>query len=163
MSDWTDDLKDMMEYEFEVERESRFAIEPSNITDYAWVNHIIDTYDASGRARIRIKNGVPRLSLKVPLLSQDTTTTKVCIRIEFKPVDKKQEEDLLKIRQLILAEKGSQTVEKFGAPITKSDGTKTWVNRDSNGNWWIEADEGVSLTLPDAIKIIGIMKSSIKI
>ncbi|MBI3633951.1 MAG: hypothetical protein HY226_06730 [Candidatus Vogelbacteria bacterium] len=163
MSHWTDDLKDMMEYEFELETETRYVIEAGNIADYNWVNHVVDVYDESGRARIRVKNGVPRLSLKVPLFSKDTTTSKTCIRLEYKPITKKQEKELLLIRQLVLAEKGAQTSEKFGAPLENKDGTRTWINRDSNGNWWIEADEGVPLNLPDTIKILGTQKSGIKV
>lgn len=162
MSHYTDDFKDMMEYEFEIETETRYIIEPGNIADYNWVNHVVDVYDQSGRARIRVKNGVPRLSIKVPLFSKDTETSKTCIRIEYKPITKEQEEELLQIRKLILAEKGAQMTEKFGAPLENKDGTKTWINRDTKGNWWVEADEGITLNLPETIKILGTQKSGIK-
>jgi hypothetical protein len=83
--------------------------------------------------------------------------------MEFKPITKKQEEDLFAVRQMILAEEGAQTSEKFGAPLEGKDGTKTWINRDSEGNWWIEVDEGATFSLPDTLKVLGIDKSAVKI
>ena len=150
-------------YEFEVESEIRYVISPGRTEDYQWVNHIIDTYDQSGRARIRIKNGKLRLSLKVPLFTKDTATTKTCLRLEFKPSNEKQEKDLMGIRELILKEAGAQTSEKWGAPLTMKNGAKTWINRDGNNNWWIEIDEGVEFAPPDSIKVLGTSKSSVQI
>lgn len=151
-----------IEYEFEIENETRYVIEPRNIEDFDWKNHVIDTYDQSGRARIRIKNEKPRLSLKVPLFSKDTETSKACLRLEFKPVDKQQEEDLNRVKELILEEEGAQVSEKWGAQIEMGNGEKVWINRDSNGRWWIEVDEGVDFNPPEGIKILRVEKSTVK-
>ena len=155
--------KNLIEYEFEVEKETRIMIEPRDIEAYDWVNHIIDVYDKSGRIRIRTKNGQLRFSIKAPLLSKDTDRSKVCIRIELKPTTKEQERELRQIRDLIMAEDEFQRVEKWGAPIENKDGSKGWVNRDSLGNWWFEVDEGVLLSLPEDVKVLGYQKSEIKI
>ncbi len=155
--------KNLIEYEFEIEKETRIMVEPQNIGDYDWINHIIDVYDKSGRVRIRSKNGQLRFSIKAPLLSRDTARAKVCIRIELKPINPEQEKELRQIRDLIMAEEGFQRVEKWGAPIAHADGSRGWINRDSNGNWWFEVDEGVILALPEDTKVIGYQKSSIQI
>lgn len=151
-----------IEYEFEVESESRYVIEPGVIENYDWKNHVIDTYDQSGRARIRIKNGKPRLSLKVPLFTRDTAISKTCLRLEFKPTDEQQEHDLLRIKELILKEAGAQTSEKWGAQIEIKNGKKVYINRDSNNNWWIEVDEGIDFEPPEDIKVLRIEKSKVK-
>lgn len=150
-------------YEFEVESEIRYVIAPGRIEDYEWVNYVTDTYDQSGRARIRIKNGKPRLSIKVPLFTRDTAAAKTCLRLEFKPKNGKQERDLLGIRDLILEESGVQTSEKWGAPLMMKNGVKTWINRDSANNWWIEIDKGVEFAPPDSIRVLGTSKSSVRI
>jgi hypothetical protein len=152
----------LIEYEFELEREIRYLIEPLDDAEMKWVNHVLDTYDASGRCRIRVKNGEPRLSLKIPLFSQDTPTAKTCIRIELKPQTDEQKAELLRIRDLIAAEPGSQQAEKWGAPITTSSGVKVWVNRNGSGKWWVEVDEGIELLLPEGMKVIATEKSQIK-
>jgi len=112
-------------YEFEIEKETRYVIQPENpdatTREKKWTDHVIDTYDESGRARIRIKNGQPRLSLKVPLYSRDTKNCKACIRLEFKPVTEQQKNDLLTIKDLILEEKGTQTSEKWGTQISTGE------------------------------------------
>lgn len=151
-----------IEYEFEIESESRYVIEPGNVDDYKWVNHVTDTYDQSGRARIRIKNGKPRLSLKVPLFTRDTAISKTCLRLEFKPTDEHQEEDLVRIQELILKEAGAQTSEKWGAQIMMQNGNKVWINRDSKNNWWIEVDEGEEFNPPENIKVLRVEKSAVK-
>lgn len=153
---------DRIQYDFEIEKETRYVIEPHEIERHDWVNHVIDTYDESGRARVRVKNGSPRLSLKVPLFSKDTETSKACLRLEFKPVNKEQEDDLLKVRELILEEEGAQTSEKWGAPIIMGDGKKAWINRDSDGKWWIEVDEVSDFNPPEYIKVLNTEKSSVK-
>ncbi len=156
----TDDQK--IGYEFEIETETRYIISPCKIEDYKWENHVTDTYDQSGRARIRIKNGKPRLSLKVPLFTKDTLTAKTCLRLEFKPDNEKQEMDLIGIKELILKEAGAQTSEKWGAALKMKNGLKTWINRDSNNNWWIELDEGVEFVPPENIEVLRTEKSTIK-
>ncbi len=152
-----------IEYEFEIEQEARYVIEPGNIGDFDWKNHVIDTYDQSGRARIRIKNEKPRLSLKVPLFSKDTETSKACLRLEFKPTDAQQEDDLNRVRELILEEEGAQVSEKWGAQIEAGNGEKVWINRDSGGRWWIEVDEGVDFKPPEGIKVLSVEKSTVKV
>lgn len=148
-------------YEFEVETEERYLVTPGNPESFDWVNHVIDTYDRSGRARIRIKNGEPRLSLKVPLFSKDTDTAKTCLRLEFKPTSQEQKADLMRVRELLLAEPGTQVVEKWGAPLTLKNGQKSWINRDSHGAWWVEVDEGTEFIPPDTMEVLGNKKSSI--
>lgn len=152
-----------IQYEFEVERETRYVIEPLDEREFDWQNHVVDTYDASGRARIRVKNGKPRLSLKVPLFSKDTATAKTCLRLEFKPKTPTQERDLLHIRDLILEEAGTQTAEKWGARLATGSGGVVWINRDNADNWWIEVDEDVDFELPAGVTILGTTKSSIQI
>ncbi|OGN00432.1 MAG: hypothetical protein A3B91_04270 [Candidatus Yanofskybacteria bacterium RIFCSPHIGHO2_02_FULL_41_29] len=157
-----DEAVGRIEYEFEIESESRYVIEPGNVENYDWKNHVVDTYDQSGRARVRIKNDKPRLSLKVPLFTKDTATSKTCLRLEFKPIDEQQEHDLMRIRELILKEAGAQISEKWGAPIMTKDGSKVYINRDSNNNWWIEVDEGVDFEPPEGVKVLRIEKSAVK-
>src|SRR3989344_1512397 len=157
-----DEAVGRIEYEFEIESESRYVIEPGNVENYEWKNHVVDTYDQSGRARIRIKNGKIRLSLKVPLFTKDTATSKTCLRLEFKPTDEQQEHDLNRVRELILKEAGAQTSEKWGTPIMTKDGSKVYINRDSNNNWWIEVDEGVDFEPPEGVKVLRIEKSAVK-
>lgn len=151
-----------IEYEFEVEAERRYMIEPQDVTAYSWQNHVFDTYDQSGRARVRVKNGKPRLSLKVPLFSKDTETTKTCLRLEFKPTEAAQEADLLRVRDLILEEAGAQVSEKWGAKLLTPTGDSVWINRDDRGRWWVEVDEGVPFNPPASIKVISMEKSSVR-
>lgn len=152
-------------YEFEVEKEQRIMVDASQFDVPKWVNHIVDTYDPSGRCRIRIKNGKPRLSLKVPLLSQDTETAKCCIRLEFKPRTNHQERELLKIQELISAEPETKKHEKWGAPLALTNGEEVWLNKDDEGNYWIETDESYDIEslLPEKISYLGHTKSAIKI
>lgn len=154
-----------MGYEFEVEREQRIMVDAANFQVSKWVNHIVDTYDPSGRCRIRMKNGEPRLSLKVPLLSQDTEKAKCCIRLEFKPRTKQHTEELLKIQELISAEPGTETHEKWGTPIKLSNGESVWINKDDEGNYWIETDESYDIgkLLPEGIAYLGHSKSKVRI
>ena len=154
-------VADNIGYEFEIETEVRYVIEPGNMDDFTWVNHFVDTYDKAGRVRVRIKNGEPRLSIKVPLFTRDTDIAKTCIRIEFKPKNGAQKKDLLHIRDLIVSEAGAQISEKWGAPITLSDGKEAWINRDTKGNWWIEFDADDKFVPPDTIRVIGTQKSTI--
>lgn len=165
-----EDNKDLIEYEFEVENEQRIMVDPekfpdSGWNDKIWVNTVADTYDQSGRCRIRVKNNDPRLSLKVPLLSQDNDRSKCCIRLEFKPTNKMQKSELLKIRDLISQESGTRTHVKKGAPLKLNNGEKVWINRDEEGNHWIETDESTKIEdyLPDGITYLGHKKSMIKI
>ena len=152
-------------YEFEVEKEQRKMVDATNFQVLKWQNHVIDTYDQSGRCRIRLKNNEPRLSLKIPLLSQDTDEAKCCIRLEFKPSTKEQAEELLKIKELIMEEEGVQTHEKWGTPINLTNGDKVWINKDDQGKYWIETDENhdVKELLPNGITYLGHSKSKIKI
>jgi len=165
-----------IEYEFEVEKEYRFIISPDSILakypelsdEKKWQNHVIDTYDASGRCRIREKNGKPRLSLKVPLFSKDTERAKACLRMEFKPEDEAAENSLLKIRDLILAEKGTKQNEKFGQALVEPNGKKIWINKGLNeitGLWeyWVEVDEAEDIEPFPEIKVIRSEKSKIKV
>jgi hypothetical protein len=151
-----------IEYEFEIESEARYVIEPGNIEGYDWQNHVVDTYDESGRARIRMKNGKPRLSLKVPLFSKDTEISKTCLRLEFKPTDEHQEHDLFRVKELIEQEAGAQISEKWGAQILMKNGNKVWINRDGNNKWWIEVDEGVKFEPPEGLNVLKVEKSSVK-
>ncbi|KKS38530.1 MAG: hypothetical protein A3G49_06495 [Candidatus Sungbacteria bacterium RIFCSPLOWO2_12_FULL_41_11] len=152
-------------FEFEVEEEQRILVSPENIEIKEWKNHIIDVYDQSGRCRIRVKNGEPRLSLKVPLLSRDTERAKCCVRIEIKPRTKGKAAIFEKMRELILHEPGTEVHEKWGTPIKTRDGKKIWINKDDQGNYWIETDEGVSVEelLPEGVRYIGHEKSKISI
>jgi hypothetical protein len=113
---------------------------------------------------VRLKNGKPRISIKVPLLSRDTDRAKACIRLEFKPRTKEQEEDLLKIRDLILREPGTQVQEKWGVPLNLANGEKVWMNRNANGEYWIETDESWKIEdlLPESITYLGHQKSKIR-
>lgn len=153
----------ILAYEFEVELETRYLIEPLCVEDFAWKNHVIDTYDRSGRARIRVKNGKPRFSVKIPLFTRDTETVKACLRLELKPRAAEQEKDLLWLRDLILREAGAQRVEKWGAEYVLPDGQKVWLNRDSLGNWWFEVDDGAAFELPPGVRLIGRAKSAIDV
>jgi hypothetical protein len=152
----------LIQYELGIEEETRYLIDPLDAEGYDWVNHVVDTYDQAGRCRIRLKNGEPRLSIKIPLFSKDIGDCKTCIRIELKPQTDKQRSELLQIRDLILAEQGAQISEKWGAPMKLGDGSKVWINRDSNNRWWIEVDKGTNLQVPDGINIIGTEKSGIR-
>ncbi len=149
--------------EIEIEKEKRVIVEAGEISKYEWTNHVVDVYDKSGRCRIRVKNDKPRFSIKVPLFSKDSDECKVCIRIELKPLNEEQEDELLRLRGLILEESDYQMSEKWGALIGSREGHKTWINRDTNNSWWIEVDEGVELSLPDGMKILGLQKSNIKV
>ena len=152
-------------YEFELEKEQRIMVSPEDYEIKNWKNHVIDVYDQSGRCRIREKNGEPRLSIKVPLLSKDGDRHKFCIRLEFKPKTKKQTEELLKARELILQEAKIEIREKWGTPIPLSDGKKHWINKDDRGDYWIETDEETHIEdlLPEGIVYLGHSKSQIPI
>lgn len=152
----------LIHYEFEIETETRYVIAPQNVEAFEWKTHVFDTYDKSGRARIRVKNDEPRLSLKVPLFTKDTATHKTCLRLEFKPTNTEQSNDLLRIKKLILKEAGAQTSEKWGAQLKMANGEKVWINRDADNNWWIEVDEGVDFQVPEGIEVLEIRKSSVK-
>lgn len=160
---WIKYLENKMEFDFEIERETRVVIEPDDDENYHWENHVIDTYDASGRARIRLKNGSPRFSIKVPLFSKDTAKSKACLRMEFKPINDNQKELLRKIRDLILEEEGAQIIEKWGAKIKINDAEHIWINRDNQNRWWIEVDEIEEFIPPQHIKVIRFEKSSVKV
>lgn len=116
--------KELIEYDFEIEEEQREKISPDNFKILKWENHVVDTYDQSGRCRVRVKNGEPRMSLKIPLLSKDTDESKCCIRLEFKPTKEEQKEDLFKIVELINQEEGTETHEKWGTPLKLVNGYK---------------------------------------
>lgn len=153
-------------YDFEIEQEQRVNV---NISDSfnveEWTNFVEDTYDPSGRCRIRVKNNEPRLSLKIPLFSRDTERTKCCVRLEFKPVSEEQRQDLFNVRDLILKEQGMVSSKKWGTLIGLKNGEKTWVNKDDKGNHWIEIDKNIELEniLPEGISYLGHSKSKIKI
>jgi hypothetical protein len=149
-----------MAYDFEVETETRYSIKPGNLSDYEWVNHVVDTYEKSGRIRVRIKNGKPRLSIKVPLFTKDTATSKTCLRLEFKPTNNEQTQSIIFIRELILMEVGAQTSEKWGAEITMNNGKKAWINRNSKGSWWIEIDNEEEFCPSKDIIVLGLEKKN---
>lgn len=155
----------LMDYEFELEKEQRINVNPENLEIKKWENHVTDTYDQSGRCRIREKNSQPRISIKVPLLSKDTERSKCCIRLEFKPLTEKQREDILKIRELILLEPGTETHEKWGTPLELTNGEGVWINKDDKGNHWIETDESEKIEdlLPEGLTYLKHSKSKIKI
>jgi hypothetical protein len=157
------DRLSLIQYEFELEEETRYLIDPLDANNYDWVNHVVDTYDQTGRCRIRLKNGEPRLSIKIPLFSKDIGSCKTCIRIEIKPQTDKQKVELLRILDLILAEQGARRYEKWGAPMKMSNGSKVWINKDSENRWWIEVDKGTELEIPDGVRIIGTEKSGVKL
>ncbi len=148
-------------YEFELEHETRLKCEP--FEPKKWDTHIIDVYDKSGRCRIRVKNGKPRLSLKVPLLSKDLEHAKCCLRLEFKPLSEKDEKMLFQIRNFLLEEEGTQIHEKWGKLLIAPDKTKVWLNKDNKGNYWIEVDKTKDIVLPPEIKVTGYEKSKVKI
>ena len=152
-------------YEFELEEEQRIMVNPENFIIREWKNHVVDVYDSSGRCRIRLKNGKPRMSLKVPLMSRDTAKSKCCVRLEFKPKKKRQEEDLLTIVELIAQEPNTQIHEKWGTPLKLNNGEKVWINRNEKGEYWIETDtsENIEELLPEGIIFLGHRKSSIKL
>lgn len=152
-----------LSYEFEVELETRYVVEPLRAEDYDWKNHFVDIYDRSGRARIRVKNGRARFSVKIPLFTRDTETMKACLRVELKPKSEEAERDLLWIRDIILREAGAQRIEKWGAEVRLPDGGTAWLNRDSLGNWWFEVDDGQDFRPPPDIRIIGYEKSGVDI
>jgi hypothetical protein len=165
-----EDNKDLIEYEFELENEQRIMVDPEKFpgngwTEKMWQNTVVDTYDQSGRCRIRIKNGEPRLSIKVPLLSKDSDRSKCCIRLEFKPINDSQKKILLKTRDLITEEDGTTIHVKKGAPLQLNNGEKVWINRDEKGNHWIETDESTKIEdyLPEGITYLGHKRSMIKI
>lgn len=155
----------LIEYEFELEKEQRIKVDAVNFQVLKWENHIIDTYDQSGRCRIRLKNNEPRLSLKVPLLTQDTEKAKCCIRIENKALTKKQAEEFLKIKELIESEPETKVHEKWGTPLKLNDGEKVWLNKDDQNKYWIEIDgeRDIKDLLPEGITYLGHTKSKIKI
>ncbi|MBI4457737.1 hypothetical protein HY633_02125 [Candidatus Uhrbacteria bacterium] len=155
-------LKGTIPYEIELERETRYLVTPGNAYAYAWTNHVIDTYDASGRVRVRIKNGRPRLSFKVPLLSLDTDTSKSCLRLEFKPCNWRQERHILLIRDVILAEAKAQTMEKWGARMRLASGKEVWLNRNAAGKWWFEVDDDFAFAAPPGFEITGVEKSDVR-
>ncbi|MFQ5662097.1 MAG: hypothetical protein ACE5F2_02500 [Candidatus Paceibacteria bacterium] len=157
--------KDLIEYEFELEEEQRKKVKPEDYEIEEWQNHVIDTYDQSGRCRIRDKNGKLRLSLKVPLFSRDTEHTKCCIRLEFKPVTEQQEKTLNTVRELIKEEPATIIHEKWGTPLKLTNGEKIWINKDQEGNYWVETDEDYDLkeVLPKGIKYLGTEKSKINV
>ena len=152
-------------YEFELEEEQRIMVNPESFVIKEWKNHVVDVYDSSGRCRIRLKNGEPRMSLKVPLMSRDTAKSKCCVRMEFKPRKKRQREDLLTIVELIAQEPNTQIHEKWGTPLKLNNGEKVWINKNDRGEYWIETDiaENIEDLLPEGIIFLGHRKSSIKL
>lgn len=156
------DQMGLIGFEFEIERETRYLIAPRDPAAYSWINHVIDTYDKSGRCRIRLKKGAPRLSIKIPLFTLDTETSKTCLRLEFKPTCAEQERTLLDMRELILKEAGAQVSEKWGTRVCLENGTDAWLNRDALGNWWYEVDEGMLFMPAAGDVVIAIVKSLIK-
>jgi len=167
-----------IKYEFELEREFRYIVSPEEVLsrhpflqeDKNWENHVIDTYDESGRSRIRVKNDKPRLSLKVPLFSKDGNEkgAKVCFRMEFKPDDKDSEDALFKIRDLILEEEKTRTTEKHGHPLVSTDGKKIWLNKGTDEatgktEYWVETDEAEDIKPFPELHVLRSEKSKIRV
>lgn len=158
--------KNLIELEMELEVEQRIMVELEDDFEIKeWQNYVVDTYEQSGRTRIREKNGKLRLSIKTPLPSKDTEKTKCCIRKELKPINEKQEKDFFKARELIKEEPGTIIHEKWGTPLKLTNGEEVWINKDREGNYWVETDEGYNLkeVLPEGIKYLGVKKSKINI
>lgn len=143
-------------YELEIEREHRILVRPTTRLDCSsWDNHFVDTYDSSGRFRVRVKNGQPRLTIKLPLLSHVMSPDeKMCIRLELKPTTQDQVIEILQLQQVISQELGSRVLQKKGTKIELKNGQEVWLNTNRR-QFWIEydGDEDLSTLLPDYLAL----------
>jgi len=143
--------------ETDMEEEQRAFVEPTDPAKYEnaeWTNNFTDYYDQPRTFRIRNKNGVWRMTIKIPFLVCDTKTTRCCLRIEIKadpkeelndPEKQETRESLQKLYSQIkdlLVSKGSKPEHKKGLKlsITLPNGELLWLNKDDNGEMWVEAD-----------------------
>jgi hypothetical protein len=167
--------------ETDMEEEQRVFVEPTDPAKYEnaeWINDFTDYYDQTRTFRIRNKNGVLRMTIKIPFLVCDTETTRCCLRIEIKAVPKKElsdpekqeaEERLQKLYSQIkdlLVIKGSKPEHKNGLKLstTLPDSEPLWLNKNDNGEMWVEADikgkvvakgMGLENLLPSDLRFVG--------
>lgn len=130
-------------FEYELEKERRIVVSvDQGVLESSdnWENRFTDTYDQSGRFRIREKNGQLRMSVKIPLFYDIDPIVKHCLRIEVKPGNSAQENELMNIRELLRRELGTQEFKKYGKKITLTNGNRVWINTNDNNEYWIESD-----------------------
>ena len=132
-------------------------------TEFLWTDYIEDVYENSGLVRIRSKNGEIRLNIKIPLYDQDTPRTKVCWRIDIKARNAKQIALFQQMRRDFFSEDNSKLFHKYGTRISMTDGKVFWLDRDDNGNYWIDIDEAeyqIEEKLPSYLVYLGHIKKS---
>lgn len=150
---------DAIRFDFEHENEERVvvAVDAQLYGDHEnWETKVEDTYDPSGRFRVREKNGTLRFSIKIPLQSNKTPGRKQTLRLEFKPVAAQHIDHIAEIKAKLLLEQGVQTFSKRGRRITFTNGEFGWLNTDGKGKYWIESDGPSSIVnnLPEGITYI---------
>lgn len=167
--------------ETDMEEEERVFVEPTDPAKYEnaeWTNNFTDYYDQTRTFRVRNKNGVLRMTIKIPFLVCDTDTTRCCLRIEIKAVPKEElsspekqdarerlQELYSQIKDLLVSN-GSKPEHKkgFKLSLTLPDGEPLWLNKNDNGEMWVEADikgktvakgMGLENLLPSDLKFVG--------
>lgn len=145
---------DHVVFEFELERERRILVEVEEglLGDiHEWDNTIEDTYDQSGRLRIREKNGKLRMTVKIPLFHEIDPNRKHCLRIELKPCTVEPEKQIAEARELLRREIGTQEFKKYGKKIALKNGVNVWINANDEGEFWIEYDDELGKNVEDLL------------
>lgn len=153
--------KDHVVFELELEKERRIIVRVDEglfEDPQEWENHFVDTYDQSGRLRIREKNHKLRMSVKIPLFHEIDPLMRHCLRIDIKPFSSETEQQLVEARELLRLETGTQEFRKHGKRIALKSGFEVWLNVSDEGEYWIEGDEGMPEdfegNLPDGIAYV---------
>ncbi len=160
---------DLIGFEFEIEREQRIVVVVTQPERFSFTTECLDIYDTSGRVRIRVKNGIPRMGIKIPMLKdQPFPGVKECLRIELKPKNPQQMIELLTIASQMVGNSNTQVLKKRATPITLTNGAPAWLNHGESGEYWIESDMGEeprSLTelLPEGITFVSYEKSKVSL
>lgn len=151
--------------DFEIEEEQRIFVDTQDLPPPTWEKDVEDIYDPSGTFRIRLKNGQPRVSIKIPIPERNTYRTKCCLRIEIVPADEQQRQFLLSLRAELLKDGCFKVMHKKATQIQLLDGRTVWLNKNEAGKCWIEVDGGdyeIEHFLPEGITYLGHGKSIIR-
>ena len=128
--------------ELEVEQEQRLMVRVDETHRLSEATSLIeDLYDPSGTVRIRVKNGIPRIGIKIPMREMNTFRAKCCLRIEIKPNNEQQIEQMRQVYNLLKSQERTQSRNKEARKINLNDGTECWLNKNGSGEYWIELDE----------------------